>query len=106
MRVDRSLVFPSAEYVRNIINKHAVRQGQSRMPVVIDCSNVFTADYTAARAFRAMARDFRKRGQVIFFTNMKRNVESTFMGLEGDEIIVFRSYDELRPVLEGVPPFR
>ncbi|XP_025835892.1 sodium-independent sulfate anion transporter-like [Agrilus planipennis] len=42
---DRCLIFPSVDYVRNLVTKHSVRQ---EIPVVIDCSHIYGADYTAA----------------------------------------------------------
>lgn len=42
---DRCLIFPSTDYVRNLVTKHSIRQG---IPVVIDCSHIYGADYTAA----------------------------------------------------------
>lgn len=46
---DRSLVFPSVEYVRNMISKAGVKQGASSIPVVIDSRHVQGADFTAAK---------------------------------------------------------
>jgi solute carrier family 26 (sodium-independent sulfate anion transporter), member 11 len=44
---DRCLIFPSVDYVRNLVTKHGTRQGM--IPVVIDCSHIYGADFTAAR---------------------------------------------------------
>jgi hypothetical protein len=44
---DRCLIFPSVDYVRNLVTKHGTKQGM--FPVVIDCSHIYGADYTAAR---------------------------------------------------------
>lgn len=46
MTPDRCLVFPSVDYVRNIIIKHSLKQ---ELPVVIDCSHIYGADFTAAK---------------------------------------------------------
>lgn len=46
MTPDRCLIFPSVEYVRNIIIKHSLKQN---LPVVIDCSHIYGADFTAAK---------------------------------------------------------
>lgn len=43
---DRGLIFPSVDYVRNLVTKHSIRQA---IPVVINCSHVYGADYTAAK---------------------------------------------------------
>ena len=57
--VDRAIVFPSISFVRNVINKAGVREGQGRLPVVIDCFHIYTADFTAYKGFQAMASDFK-----------------------------------------------
>lgn len=46
---DRSLAFPSVEYVRNVVSKAGVKQGNSSTPVVIDSKHVQGADFTAAK---------------------------------------------------------
>jgi len=56
VQLDRSLVFPSVNYVRGVVNKAGMRQGQSRTPVAIDCSRVYTSDFTAASGLRDMAK--------------------------------------------------
>ena len=46
---DRSLVFPSVEYVRNMVSKVGMKQGSSSVPVVIDARHIYGADFTAAK---------------------------------------------------------
>lgn len=46
---DRSLVFPSVEYVRAVVTKAGLKQGLSSIPVVIDCRHIQGADFTAAK---------------------------------------------------------
>jgi hypothetical protein len=46
---DRSLVFPSVEYVRNLVSKAGMKQGSSSVPVVIDSRHIQGADFTAAK---------------------------------------------------------
>ena len=100
LRIDRSLVFPAANHVRNIINKAGLGQGRSYIPVVVDCGHVFTADFTGAKSFAAMAEDFGRRNQAIFFTNVKQTVESVFLG-SANELILVRSEAELRERILG-----
>lgn len=45
---DRSLVFPSVEYVRNVVSKAGVKHG-ANIPVVIDARHIQGADFTAAK---------------------------------------------------------
>lgn len=46
---DRCLIFPSVDYVRNLVTKHSIKQG---IPVVIDCSHIYGADFTAAKVIK------------------------------------------------------
>lgn len=46
---DRSLVFPSVEYVRNVVTKASLKQGSSYIPVVIDSRHIQGVDFTAAK---------------------------------------------------------
>ncbi|XP_039300440.1 sodium-independent sulfate anion transporter-like [Nilaparvata lugens] len=43
---DRCLIFPSVDYVSALVTKHSVKRG---IPVVIDCSHIYGADFTAAK---------------------------------------------------------
>lgn len=43
---DRCLIFPSVDYVSALVTKHSIKQG---IPVVIDCSHIYGADFTAAK---------------------------------------------------------
>jgi solute carrier family 26 (sodium-independent sulfate anion transporter), member 11 len=45
---DRSLSFPSVEYVRALVLKAGIKQGDSYLPVVIQCKHIQAADFTAA----------------------------------------------------------
>lgn len=47
---DRSLVFPSVEYVRSMISKQGSKQGIN-VPVVIDSTHIQAADFTAAKVY-------------------------------------------------------
>lgn len=42
---DRCLIFPSVDYVRNIVNKQGLK---NNIPVVIDCRHIYGADYTVS----------------------------------------------------------
>lgn len=45
---DRSLVFPSVEYVRAVISKQGLKQGTA-VPIVVDSTHIQVADFTAAK---------------------------------------------------------
>ncbi|XP_059088893.1 sodium-independent sulfate anion transporter-like isoform X2 [Tigriopus californicus] len=100
--IDRSLVFPSVSHVRNIIEKAGVRQGESKFPVVVDGGHIFTTDYTAAKGFKAMAKDFAKRGQKLIFYNLKPSVESVFKRSGGHVLTMANTQDSLHERLRDI----
>ena len=95
---DRALTFPSVNYVRNVINKAAARSGM--IPVVLDCTHISSADFTAAKGFKAMISDFRARGQELIFYNTHESVLDTFVGANV-EFNVVHSLEELHSCLHG-----
>ena len=86
---------------RHKINKAGVREGQSRLPLVLDCSHISTADFTAANGFKSMISDFRRRNQPIIFYNTSPSVVDTFLGVNIEEFVVVHSLDELHEHLRG-----
>ena len=99
--LDRALVFPSVSYVRHQINKSAISTGQSQLPVVLDCSHISSADFTAAEGFKAMVEDFHSRSQNIIFYNTAPSVVDTFEGVEMPGLVVVQSLEELFDHLKG-----
>ncbi|XP_076248303.1 sodium-independent sulfate anion transporter [Calliopsis andreniformis] len=78
---DRSLVFPSVEYVRALISKQGTKQGTA-VPVVIDSTHIQAADFTAAKGVKNLTEDFSKRGQPLIFHNLKPSVIEIFKGVK------------------------
>ncbi|XP_025411068.1 sodium-independent sulfate anion transporter-like isoform X2 [Sipha flava] len=83
---DRCLVFPSVDYVRNLVMKHSLKR---ELPVVIDCSHIYGADFTAAKVIEMLTQDFSKRGQALFFFNLKPSVVAVFEGVQPKGFITF-----------------
>ncbi|XP_014215254.1 sodium-independent sulfate anion transporter-like [Copidosoma floridanum] len=78
---DRSLVFPSVEYVRSMISKQGSKQGTA-VPVVIDSTHIQAADFTAAKGIKSLIEDFARRGQPLIFYNLKPSVFTIFQGVK------------------------
>ena len=95
---DRCLIFPSVDYVRNLVTKHSIRQG---IPVVIDCSPIYGADYTAATGIEILTPDFAARDQPLFFYNLKPSVSSVFEGLSPKEFVVYYNQEEIDELLKN-----
>ncbi|XP_030370052.1 sodium-independent sulfate anion transporter [Scaptodrosophila lebanonensis] len=83
---DRCLIFPSMEFVRKVINKQGVK---STLPVVIDCTHIYGADFTAAKVISTMVTDFAQRQQPLFFYNLQSRVAQVFEGLNKDLVAIY-----------------
>ncbi|XP_066159016.1 sodium-independent sulfate anion transporter-like isoform X2 [Euwallacea fornicatus] len=94
---DRCLIFPSTDYVRNLVTKQSIKQG---MPVVIDCSHIYGADYTAALVVGSLTKDFATRNQPLFFYNLKPSVCAVFEGLSPTDFVVYYDHDQLDDLLK------
>ncbi|XP_075973991.1 sodium-independent sulfate anion transporter-like [Anticarsia gemmatalis] len=84
--VDRSLSFPSAEFVRRALRKAAERHAAAA-PLVIDATHVQAADFTAAKGIKALIDDFHQRGQPIIFYNVKPSIAEVFRGVRPREFL-------------------
>lgn len=84
---DRCLIFPSVDYVKKLVNKLGVK---TQVPVVIDCSHIYGADYTAATVIETLVADFSARQQLLLFYNLKPSVGQVF---ESDASVLYVHYD-------------
>uniref|UniRef100_A0A0A9Z2J6 Sodium-independent sulfate anion transporter n=1 Tax=Lygus hesperus TaxID=30085 RepID=A0A0A9Z2J6_LYGHE len=98
---DRSLVFPSVEYVRNMICKAGVKQGASSIPVVIDSRHVQGADFTAAKGVKSLIDDFVKRNQPLLFYNLKPSVVEVFQAVQPVSFHHCSTEQQLYAMLKG-----
>ncbi|XP_035777855.1 sodium-independent sulfate anion transporter-like isoform X1 [Anopheles albimanus] len=94
---DRCLIFPSVDYVRNLVTKQSIRQS---LPVVIDCSHVYGADFTAATVIDSITQDFARRDQPLFFYNLKPSVCAIFEGLSPADFVVYYREEHLDDLLK------
>lgn len=94
---DRSLIFPSVAYVRNLVTKHSIRQG---VPVVLDCSHIYGADFTAAQVVVLLLNDFASRDQPLYFYNVKPSVSAVFEGLSPKDFTVVYTQEQLERLLD------
>lgn len=76
---DRCLIFPSVDYVKNLINKLGVK---TQVPIVLDCTHIYGADYTAAKVIETLVADFSARKQLLLFYNLKPSVGQVFEGVD------------------------
>lgn len=97
---DRCLIFPSVDYVRNLVTKYSQRLGNGSTPVVIDCSHIYGADYTAAKVIESLINDFASRGQPLFFYNLKPSVYAVFDGVSPTDFISYYTEEALDDLLK------
>lgn len=69
------------------------------MPVVIDCTHVYGADFTAAKVVETLVKDFNLRKQPILFFNLKPSVCNVFEGVEID-FKLYYDYQALERAIE------
>jgi len=92
---DRGIVYPSVSYIRTLVSKAGIKQGNSELPVVIDCEHISHADFTAANSFTSMLDDFKARGQPVYWLNPKRKFAATLSSAAGEEFHVISDPREL-----------
>lgn len=68
-----------------------------------DCTHIYGADYTAAKAIEMLLQDFESRNQPIFFLNLKPSVANVFEGAELD-FHVFYTYEILEQAIDETKP--
>lgn len=93
---DRCLIFPSVDYVRNLITKQSMKQN---IPVVIDCSHIYGTDFTAASVVQTVTKDFAAREQLLFFYNLKPSACSIFEGLAPVDFVVYYREEQIDELL-------
>ncbi|ERL95346.1 hypothetical protein D910_12611 [Dendroctonus ponderosae] len=98
---DRSVLFPSVEFVRNVITKASIKKGLSAVPVVIDAKHIQAADYTAAKGMKLLISDFANRNQPIVFMNLKKSVITTFKGVNPESFVYCQTFDELNECIDA-----
>lgn len=94
---DRCLIFPSVDYVRHLVTKYSRREA---MPVVIDCTHIYGADFTAAKVIESLTKDFAARGQPLFFYNLKPSVYAVFEGVAPQDFVVYYTQEGLDDLLK------
>lgn len=97
---DRCLIFPSVDYVRNLVTKYSQRAGNVATPVVIDCTHIYGADFTAATVIEHLTKDFAARGQPLFFYNLKPSVYTVFEGVASNDFVVYYTQEALDGLLK------
>jgi len=91
----QAVVFPSVSHIRACINKEGQRQ-DTLLPVVIDCCHVAQVDYTAAKGFASMLKDFEQRGQQVYWLNCSASVAATVEAIAGELFLSISGLHQMR----------
>ncbi|XP_063381080.1 sodium-independent sulfate anion transporter-like [Cydia fagiglandana] len=101
---DRCLMFPSVDYVKKLVTKCAgassCEAGSGPLPVVLECTHIYSADFTAAKSIQQLTADFHERRQPLYFYNVKPSVCSLFEAVAKPEhFVTFYEDEELDRLL-------
>lgn len=100
VEMDRSLTFPSVEYIRYVISKSSMSWGENKLPMVVDCNHIQFADYTAANGLKDVMKQFQDRGQAIVLYRVKPSIIRTLSGVMQEGNLIFcRNEFELEQVI-------
>ncbi|XP_035715824.1 sodium-independent sulfate anion transporter isoform X2 [Folsomia candida] len=111
VELDRSITFPSLEYIKYVISKSSISWGKNKLPMVVDCNHVQFLDYTAANGLKDVVQQFKKRRQPIVMYKMKSSIIRTLVGampapenLESDDagFRICRSESELEQFIDAI----
>nr|CAD7589968.1 unnamed protein product [Timema genevievae] len=90
VRPENGLVFPAAEYIRDIIVRSCSQDDQLDVTIVVDGTHVFTVDATMAKNLQLLTVDLELRKQPVIFWNWRRTTEGTCCGLDPNMARYFR----------------
>ena len=88
-------------YLRNFITKAATRRNgdipTQKHPVVLDCSKVSSIDFTAAKGFGSMIKEFKQREQPFIVYHPHPSVTRTFSEACSDDVsfVIAHTLEEL-----------
>ncbi|KAK7065201.1 hypothetical protein SK128_026079, partial [Halocaridina rubra] len=92
--------FPGTSHLRNTLRKAGMKQGEGKLPVVIDCCYIDTADYTSVKGIKNIIEDFQRRSQPLYFVEMKPEIQKMVTVIHED-ITACPSFDILNEILAG-----
>ncbi|KAJ8978074.1 hypothetical protein NQ317_000632, partial [Molorchus minor] len=101
-----SILFPSAEHVREKILSHNIETGDNCNIVIIDCHRVTKLDFTSAMCLGVLLKDLRKIGKKVAFYQLKVQLVNILQTVCDSDIVIFQTEQELQDYLFGlsVPP--
>ncbi|KAF4520980.1 hypothetical protein B566_EDAN002476 [Ephemera danica] len=95
---DRSITYPAAEYVKEVIVK-ACATSEPGIVVIVDGHSIHNIDATAIKVLKSLLEALEAQHQPIFFWNWNRNLASIFVGFDKKNSEVFRHCDAIEQLL-------
>ncbi|XP_046393579.1 sodium-independent sulfate anion transporter-like isoform X2 [Ischnura elegans] len=104
MTPDRSVVFPSAEYVREYVLKSSGDDDPEdcNYTVVIDGTHIQYIDATAAKCIKLMIEDIEAKKYAVILWNWKRSVAETCFGIDPGMLEYFHCEESLEKLFAGM----
>ncbi|KAG7210487.1 hypothetical protein KM043_012008 [Ampulex compressa] len=94
-----SLYFPAVDFIKESVGNAGIKEGSSQVPVIVDCSHVVGADFTAAKGIATLIDEFNNRKQGLYFYNPRSNVVNVLKGACGENFQYILNQEELSCLL-------
>merc|ERR1739845_201677 len=92
---DRSLIYSSINYVRNVISREISQVKDPYSAAVIDCSQITSIDFTTAKGFKALIDEHKHHKKSVLFYNPNSLCTHTLVGALTNDIVIINSIDNL-----------
>ncbi|VEN38906.1 unnamed protein product, partial [Callosobruchus maculatus] len=96
-----SIMFSSAEYVREKVLSDNISKGQNVRTVVLACERIGSFDYTAALCFSNLVKDLQKNEKEVVFLRLSDKLKSKLEELCDKHLLSFTSDTDLHNHLLG-----
>ncbi|XP_065338676.1 sodium-independent sulfate anion transporter-like isoform X2 [Cloeon dipterum] len=88
---DRSITYPSAEYVKDVIIRQSSQHLGSELLVVIDGSRIFGLDSTAVKVLKSLLKGLKTNYHSLCFWNWSKKISDIFVSFDGKDVELFKS---------------
>lgn len=98
---EQGLVFPAAEYIRDVVFNHSVTT-EDGVVVVVEGTNVYNVDSTVAKNMTMLVDDIEIKKQKIIFWNWKHSIQVACQGIDARMSKYFSYEENLECLLQGI----
>ncbi|KAF7278204.1 hypothetical protein GWI33_008698 [Rhynchophorus ferrugineus] len=86
-----SVLFSSAEYIREKIVEYSNDVKQDISIILIDCSNVSTLDYTAGKCFSLIVKELQANGKIVSFLVPKNSITKALESCDSKRLAIYQN---------------